>query len=281
MPLKVQVTEQLLDDFLKLRCLLSFSGTEPQEFFSEDYVINDLAIVQLHIKDSPKTLFCKILARAKCGKVKVKVSCQDMGEPFYDEWICDNSWIQIGSRQNCDIHLDNVYTCLFHVNISASKVGESYLMRLYNDVYFTDFNLSAGDGSVAVHRAHLAAHSDVFQAMLTKDWKETNEGRIQIEGVSLKTLQHYKEFIYLHTLPDGDGLKSLLLLASYYLMDELKAECISKLALSCKSENWRELLEFATKNQLFELASAIMIVSPAVTTKDELNVPVKEKENDG
>lgn len=112
---------------------------------------------------------------------------------------------------------------------------------------------------------------------LPESGKETTEGRIQIEGVSLKTLQDLKEFMYLHTLPDGDGLKSLLLIASYYLIDELKAECISKLALNCKSGNWRELLEFATKNQIFELVSAIMIVNPA--TKGELKVPVKEQGN--
>ncbi|XP_063386241.1 uncharacterized protein LOC134672273 [Cydia fagiglandana] len=277
MPLEVKVAEQQLGDFLKLRCLLSFSGSEPQEFSSNDYIVNDLAIVKLYIKDSPKSLLCKILARAKYRKVKVKVSCQDMDEPFYGEWICINSWKQIGCRQNCDISLDNVYTCLFNVTISASKVEESYHMKLYNDVDFTDFILSAGDGSVAVHRAHLAAHSDVFQAMLTKEWKETTEGRIQIEGVSLKTLQHFKEFIYLHTLPDGDGLKSLLLLASYYLIDDLKAECISKLALNCKSEDWKGLLEFATKNQIFELVSAMMIVSPAMTTKCELKAPVREE----
>lgn len=158
---------------MKLRCLLSSSGIEPQEFFSNDYVVNDLAIVQLYMRYSGHgPLLFRILARSKNGKVRVKVSCQDMDLPFYKEWIGKHVWVHIGSKRSCDISLDNVNTCIFNTNISASKVEEfNYLMKLYNDVDFTDFNLSAGDGTVAVHRAHLAAHSNVFQAMLTRERK--------------------------------------------------------------------------------------------------------------
>ncbi|XP_063357906.1 uncharacterized protein LOC134647485 [Cydia amplana] len=97
--------------------------------------------------------------------------------------------------------------------------------KFYEDTEFTDFHLHATDGNVPMHKALLAANSDVFKAMLNGEWKEKGEGQINIEGVTVKTLQHLKDYMYLGVLPD-EGLESLLVVAARYLMDKLKADCI-------------------------------------------------------
>ncbi|XP_061721029.1 uncharacterized protein LOC133527852 [Cydia pomonella] len=278
MPIKVKIKEQRLGTILKLRCVINSSGTAWEEFTSTDFNVCDLAIVRLHFRDKLRLpLECKILTQAISGKVKVKVSCQDVDEAFYSEWICMNEWKQIGKKHYCDVSLDDVLTNMLDINISASQVEDSPLAKLYGDADFVDFNLCAGGGTVPVHRALLAIQSDVFRAMLTREWTEKTEGNIQMEGVTLQTLQHFKDYMYLQTLPH-EGLKALLLFASYYLIDDLKAECISNLALNCKSGEWNGLLEFAVKNQIFELASSVMIVNPTFIMKEGHKEQVEKQE---
>ncbi|XP_063366762.1 TD and POZ domain-containing protein 1-like [Cydia amplana] len=279
MPIAVKVKEQQLGSLLKLTCIVSLchENAEPgMEKISADFNANDLAMVNIKFECNKKIpLNCSILARnhekAKDCKIKVKVSCQETDEPCYLEWICEDQYKLIGGRWICDVSLNNMHTSMWNINITANKVEESFLTNFYNDIDFTDFNLSALDGSVAVHRAYLAAHSDVFRAMLRKEWKEATEGCVQIDGVTRQTLQHLKDYMYLRTLPDV-GLEPLLLLASYYLMDDLKEQCVSKLALNCTSKEWSSLLEFAAVNKISELISGLMLNPSAAVQKQ------KEKE---
>ncbi|XP_063540234.1 uncharacterized protein LOC134749270 isoform X2 [Cydia strobilella] len=242
---------------------------EENEVQSEELTVNELATVRLNFytKDSNSALVTYITTqkheKAKDDKVKVKVSCHEFDNPFYSEWICGEKKErrEIGQKYRCDISLNHVRTCLLNITISAHKVQDCLLVKLYNDVEFTDFNLGSNNGSVAVHRAHLAAHSDVFKAMLSREWKETTEGKVQIKGVTLQTLQHLKQYMYLGTLPEK-GLQPLLLIASYYLIEDLKAECISTLAQTAEHGDWYSLFEFATENNIPELLCAITLVNP-------------------
>ncbi|XP_063544392.1 protein roadkill-like [Cydia strobilella] len=274
MPIELYVKNQELGTFLRLRCVVNYSSKiskaneKTLQVRSENFHINDLATVRLEFENSKSAFTCKILAvnheSAKNCKVKVNVSCQDVDTPFYSEWICDDQWKVFGKKSTSDTDFLNVVTDVLDINITACKVIESFIVKLYNDVYFTDFKLSTVEGSVPVHRACLAVCSDVFQAMLTREWKETSEGRIEIEGVSLRTLQHLKDYMYLNTLPE-DGLEQLLKLASYYLIDSLKAECVSKLALTSKPQDWGRLLELSVIYKIPELMCAVqMMVNPAL-----------------
>ncbi|XP_047997410.1 uncharacterized protein LOC125235004 [Leguminivora glycinivorella] len=277
MPIKINVHEQHVGAFSKLRCLISIFGVQCQEQ-TQDFVVNNLAKVRLHFRVQSQTLplSCNILALPleNNNKIRVIVSCQDTDVPFVSRVLLDR-WTQVGSKQNCDIAVDKFRTCLISFIIFASKFDDFCPAKIYNDADFTDFNLTAPEGSIAVHRVILAAYSDVFRAMLSHEWKETMEGRIEIEGVTLQTLQYLKQYMYLRKLPN-DGLKPLLLLASYYLIDDLKADCLSKLVLNYKSGEWSSLLEFAVENKLSELTSAIMLVNSAVDF-DHQQAPVKKQ----
>ncbi|XP_047996923.1 uncharacterized protein LOC125234639 [Leguminivora glycinivorella] len=268
MPMKLAITQKQLGTFLKLRCMISIFD-EVSEVQSEIFTVNNLVTVRLQFynKDNDSALLTFIHAqkctKAKGDKVKLKVSSHEFNKPFYSEWLCKEipESHNLGEKSDCDVSLNNVRTCLLNITISAHKVEDCLLVKLYNDVDFTDFHLVSDDGSVAVHRAHLAAHSDVFKAMLSREWKEKTEGKVQIKGVTLQTLLHLKRYMYLGTLPE-EGLQPLLLIASYYLIDDLKATCISSLVHMAKPGDWFSLFEFASENNIPELLCAITLVNP-------------------
>ncbi|XP_063386168.1 uncharacterized protein LOC134672198 [Cydia fagiglandana] len=161
------------------------------------------------------------------------------------------------------------------VSSSASITG---MLKLYEDDEFIDFKLSTGEGSLPVHRAHLAANSNVFKTMLSREWKETSEGRVQIEGVSLQTLKHLKQYMYLGTLPD-EGLLPLLLIARYYLMDNLKAECLMKISQTVTPEKLYEILEYSFLNKIPELIFEIIETTPKSIVKDARKIMIKNQKN--
>ncbi|XP_063386224.1 uncharacterized protein LOC134672256 [Cydia fagiglandana] len=140
---------------------------------------------------------------------------------------------------------------------------EMVLSKLYADSDFTDFHLATSDGSVPVHKAYMAAHSDVFKAMLNNEWKETVNGEITMKGVTVKTLQQLKEYMYLGIVPE-DGLRPLLLIARCYLMEDLEKHCIRKLAENVTGENLFSLLEFACDNNIPELSFAMLVMTENV-----------------
>ncbi|XP_063366850.1 uncharacterized protein LOC134655329 [Cydia amplana] len=135
--------------------------------------------------------------------------------------------------------------------------------KLYTDTEFTDFYLSTGEGEqkVAVHRAFLIAHSDVFKGMLRGKWKETDQGEIKIRGVTVETLQQLKDYMYMGTVPEV-GIRPLLLVARTYMMEDLEKHCIRKLAEKVTPEELFSLIEFACDNQIPELPFALLQLTP-------------------
>ncbi|XP_063366992.1 protein roadkill-like [Cydia amplana] len=202
-----------------------------------------------------KQLFLSVMKHESTMTVTIEMTLKCADPRFKHTLTCSETWSQ-------DLYLfqrryDNI-KLTFNVNINILvRKCKSVLDLIYLDEDFTDFQLSTAKGSVPLHRAILAAHSDVFRRMLSGEWKETNAGCIEIEGVTLETLQNLKRYMYLGTMPE-DGLCPLLLIATCYFIDDLKAECIIKLAHSFTSENLYDLLEFSYVNNMPELTFAIL-----------------------
>ncbi|KAJ2948675.1 hypothetical protein O0L34_g7931 [Tuta absoluta] len=146
----------------------------------------------------------------------------------------------------------------FDVSVSMDVVpSSSSFATLHGDMELTDFELRGEDGSIRVHRAVLAAASPVLRRMLGGTWRESTEGHVDVSGTSKLTLQHLKDYVYLHTLPET-GLEQLLLLASYYMMPDLEQKCVDKLVSSLTAQNACDLLEFAAKHKVTRLLLAIL-----------------------
>lgn len=266
---------------MKLKCLISTTENNC-EFISNALNVNDLAMVSLKfvVKDKYLNTFICSLTHAKAKDFLIKVKVQE-GTSSYCEWICrnDGQYKQVGYPiilWNCSTRcvVQDVWSGLLNLTVSASKILCGLPVKLYKDEDFTDFNLSCAEGSVAIHKSHMAAHSDVFKTMLSQEWKETKEGLIQIPGVTLQTVQNLKKYMYLGVLPDDD-LQSLLLIASCYLMEDLKAECVLKLSQTVKPEDLYNLFKFAVVNELPELTFAIMKGTPEKVVEDAENICMK------
>ncbi|XP_063540220.1 protein roadkill-like [Cydia strobilella] len=218
--------------------------------------VHGLALIKIFTKKKTyKDLFLSVMKHESTMMLNIEMTLKCENPSFEHTPTCSETWSQ-------DLYLfqkryDNTrLTFKVEVNIRVNK-RKSVLDLIYLDEDFTDFQLSTAEGSVSVHRAILAAHSDVFRRMISGEWKETNAGRIKIEGVTLKTLQNLKRYMYLGTMPE-DGLCPLLLIATCYFIEDLKAECTIKLSHSLTSENLYDLLEFSYVNNMPELTFAIL-----------------------
>lgn len=147
-----------------------------------------------------------------------------------------------------------------HFDISLSTIANNYYsLNILDDTEgWTDFELVGEGGSIKVHRFALALVSPVFRRMLsTNCWKETREGCMTIDGVSIKTLEHMKSYIYEKKLPDSD-LKPLLLLANYYEITNLEQDCVNKIMGNVSDADIYDMLEFGITNKVHRMSYAIL-----------------------
>ncbi|XP_072942584.1 speckle-type POZ protein-like [Epargyreus clarus] len=168
------------------------------------------------------------------------------------------------------VHENKKQQYTFDVSVHMDIVpSASSFASLHDDNELTDFELRGEDGSVHVHRAVLAASSPVLRRMLGGTWRETTEGSVDVSGTSRLTLQHLKDYVYLHTLPEN-GLEQVLLLASYYMMPDLEQKCVDQLVSGLTAQNACDLLEFAAKHKVTRLLLAILecIQSGVVNVND-------------
>lgn len=157
---------------------------------------------------------------------------------------------------------------------------------LYLDEKLTDFELRGDDGSVKIHKFMLAAASPVFYTMLQGDWKETNNGNMHLERMSKATLQHFKQYIYLNTLPPTVS-EQILIIAMRYDMPDMETIYIKNLIENLKAENVHDLLEFAVTHKSVELTEAILgsvqygfiKVDEIKKKRKEINCDTEEKES--
>ncbi|XP_047984898.1 uncharacterized protein LOC125225298 isoform X2 [Leguminivora glycinivorella] len=206
----------------------------------------------------------------------VKITCGENPGEFYcsDEWLellihlktADTTILCFSYDDERGYIRDNMLTYMFEVNIEAQLVPKSATMPtaspvtnlLYLDEEFTDFQLQGTDGNVPIHKSVLLAHNDMAKTMLRDGkWEETKNGCMKIDKASVETLNHLKAYMYLEILPE-EGLEPLLLIASCYLMEKLRNDCIAKVARTLKEENIERLVEFACENNMPDLVMAII-----------------------
>ncbi|XP_026319271.1 uncharacterized protein LOC113229806 [Hyposmocoma kahamanoa] len=165
------------------------------------------------------------------------------------------------------ISLRNVNAVLL-VALDENCIKRNPFASLRSDTSLTDFELRCEQGSVPVHRVVLAISSPVLKTFLEgeNNWLENSWYRFA--KTDLSTLQHLKDYIYMGVLPD-DGLENLLLLASCYMMDDLKNECISKILANVTPENALEICEFSIVNKMTKLFLGFLKIVQDGTVKVE------------
>nr|XP_021195196.2 uncharacterized protein LOC110379733 isoform X2 [Helicoverpa armigera] len=222
-----------------------------------EFVINGAAVLQLKLIAAlvnnvyNNLIFARFVKRRANDDLTytIKLTSTELGiaKSFTSD---DGTWHLIHENKKQQYTFD-VTACM-----EAAPCASSFA-SLHDDAELTDFELRGEDGSVHVHRAVLAAASPVLRRMLGGAWRETAEGSVELPGTSRATLQHLKDYVYLHALPEA-GLEQLLLLAAYYMMPDLEQRCVDRLARAVSADNACDVIEFAAKNKLPRLLLAVL-----------------------
>ncbi|XP_063543911.1 uncharacterized protein LOC134752220 [Cydia strobilella] len=254
-----------------MKLVFSIDALKQGTYISHIYDIYNMIDIQFLLKqhedDDLEYYICARKSESACAsnlKIKIQRAFEEAAHTCH--LTCKVHWSQ-WQPMGYDLSNDSKRYLHLHCTVSiTSKREDGVIKSLHEDEHYTDFQLSATDGTVAVHKVLLAANSPVFKTMLSGEWKEATEGCLKVKGVTLRTLNHLKDYMYLGVLPNSD-VCSLLLVANCYLIDTLKQECIIKIAQSVTPENLHKLLEFSTHNQIPELTYAILEAVPKYMVK--------------
>ncbi|CAB3257313.1 unnamed protein product [Arctia plantaginis] len=248
-----------------LELFLNFVQTHETTVVSPKFTINGVITFEFKVERRDTDRF-SLFVRFKKKRVNDKL---DYGIK-YTHWTeremkfnNPDIWHFVCSNGSCT----GTGTISVEVNLETLS---SPCASLYEDTELTDFKLLGDDGYVLLHKAIAAAYSPFFKNMFLGQWKETTEGVIEVSGISKATLEHFKEYMYLGTFPDT-CLTQLLLLAKFYMMEDLESRCLFKLRSQVTKDNVFDLLEFAVTNKQTRLLYEILDVAQQGDLKvDEL-----------
>ena len=101
-----------------------------------------------------------------------------------------------------------------------------------------------------VHKIVLAAGSPYFQAMFTSSFKEKDESRQEIHGISHETFSTILDYIYTSRNPTikDDNVESLLEAACFLQLNYVKDLCLDHLKSMINTENFLEIRSFASRH---------------------------------
>lgn len=120
--------------------------------------------------------------------------------------------------------------------------------RLFSESIHTDIIISASNGSIAAHRAVLAARSPVFDRMFTQDLKEKDASAINIPDMPIELTQAFLSYLYSNNIEYQDLLThrfDLLRAEDKYDVADLKEACQENIIEDIHSENVLERLQIS------------------------------------
>lgn len=143
--------------------------------------------------------------------------------------------------------------------INNRQIANLYTVKQFksilNDPTFTDFTFIVQSKKFNVHKAILAAASDVMRKIFTTNLLESKQGHCCISFIEPEIFEHLLRFIYTGQLPEiMDGISiQLLKAAHYYGISHLIEICKENLHFKINAENAVEIYEFASIYDLADL----------------------------
>nr|XP_039262110.1 uncharacterized protein LOC120338226 [Styela clava] len=118
----------------------------------------------------------------------------------------------------------------------------------------SDFTIKVGKESFPVHKNRLIIASDYFQAMLTHDTKERQQGVVHMKEVEPDGVKFCIEFIYTGaTTVTMETMPNLLTAARIMQLDVLIKNCVGVLEENLKAENCISVLKLARTHSFADL----------------------------
>ncbi|KAL9923992.1 protein roadkill-like [Glossina fuscipes fuscipes] len=137
--------------------------------------------------------------------------------------------------------------------LSAFKLNED-LGKLFDSEKYSDVTVVVGDRSFRVHKAVLAARSDVFAAMFEHETIECKLNRVTINDIDPEVVIEMLRFIYTSEAPNLDRMADdLLAAADKYALDNLKVMCAKALCAKLSVETAAEILILADLHSIDQL----------------------------
>lgn len=127
--------------------------------------------------------------------------------------------------------------------------------------HFVDITLVCDGVKFGAHRVILATRSDYLKTMLTGTWKECQTLEIPVHA-SKEAFSAFLDFLYGEPCKLSeksiDFVGSILELAQFFLVQDIKESCLSELALRISPDTLKQITEIATKlnfQELFNICS--------------------------
>ena len=165
---------------------------------------------------------------------------------------------------------------------------------------YTDFTIKSSDGQVfPCHKVYLAKNSDFFRAMLSKDFKETTTGVMEVTEFDSKTVASFLAYLYTDKLSDrvieyikerakpSDRARHvyrrgfdpekytlpLLHMANMYQQQDLEQDCMEYLSKTVTTENavqtWN-MADMCGSQKLKESALKFIVLNQKKSAAEEI-----------
>jgi hypothetical protein len=128
---------------------------------------------------------------------------------------------------------------------AKNKILLSFV-SLHDDKEFADFTFVVKGNKFKVHKAILAARSEVFRKMFSTDMKEARNNECKIDNIEPEIFETLLRFIY--TAETSENMKDIAIklfeTAHYYCIEELKSICEQEIQANVKQENALDTYKF-------------------------------------
>lgn len=133
------------------------------------------------------------------------------------------------------------------------------MQHLWQSEILWDYTIVAGGRHFRVHKAFVAAASDVLLAMLTVNMQETHQDTVELKAVTATGMQLLLEFIYTGQMPlNDDNIFDVVAAASHLQVRAALTECSLYLRDTLSTSNAVDVLNIAN---VFGLLSDVVTVA--------------------
>lgn len=143
--------------------------------------------------------------------------------------------------------------------------GEMALMEKLKDVFLNDEDsdvvIRVGDQQYPAHKVIIRALSSVFQAMLSHDMTETNEGIIDIPDCDPYIFRDFLRYLYTGKLDNitNENAFELYHIADKYDVKELRMDCVDFISGNLTLDTICDAISLATRHCERELLTSATV----------------------
>lgn len=169
-----------------------------------------------------------------------------VGQNFLLQNVTENGSFFLNVKVEIKIHGEKMLR-----QINTSRMADHYVLNqfrnVFNDPTFSDFTFVVQNKEFKVHKAILAASSEVMRKIFTTNLMESNKGQCKVVDIEPEIFENLLRFVYTGQLPENldDVSLALFKAAHYYGISDLVEICKQCAHYKLNAENAEEMYELA------------------------------------